>query len=111
ARGWTLYNYNERLAFSATPPDFGSLAIQRNRWAHGGLLILPKRWRAVRERRKLGERTSIGELLLRLNYMASTFWASLFVLCLMIIPFNGLLVSPLTYAVAIPYFLVMAIDL
>ncbi|MGH2940105.1 MAG: glycosyltransferase family 2 protein [Solirubrobacterales bacterium] len=111
AGGWTLYNYNERLAFSATPPDFGSLAIQRNRWANGGLLILPKMWRAVRERRKRGERTSIGELLLRLNYMASTFWASLFVLCLMIIPFNGHLVSPLTYAVAVPYFVVMAVDL
>jgi len=111
AGGWTLHNYNERLAFSATPPDFGSLAIQRNRWANGGLLILPKMWRAVRERRKRGERTSIGELLLRLNYMASTFWASLFVLCLMIIPFNGHLVSPLTYAVAVPYFVVMAVDL
>jgi cellulose synthase/poly-beta-1,6-N-acetylglucosamine synthase-like glycosyltransferase len=111
AGGWSLHNYNERLAFSATPPDFGSLAIQRNRWANGGLLIIPKLWRAVRERRKRGERTSIGELLLRLNYMASTFWASLFVLCLMIIPFNGHLVSPLTYAIAVPYFVVMAIDL
>jgi cellulose synthase/poly-beta-1,6-N-acetylglucosamine synthase-like glycosyltransferase len=111
AGGWTLYNYNERLAFSATPPDFGSLAIQRNRWANGGLLILPKLWRAVRERRKRGERTSIGELLLRLNYMASIFWSSLFVLCLMIIPFSGHLVSPLTYAVAVPYFVAMAIDL
>ena len=65
----------------------------------------------MRERRKRGERTRIGELLLRLNYMASIFWASLFVLCLMIIPFNGHLVSPLTYAVAIPYFVAMAIDL
>ncbi|HEX3737217.1 MAG TPA: glycosyltransferase family 2 protein [Solirubrobacterales bacterium] len=111
AHGWTLHNYNERLAFSATPPDFGSLCIQRNRWANGGLLILPNLWRAVRARRRRGERTSIGELLLRLNYMASIFWASLFVLCLMVIPFNGHLVSPLTYAVAIPYFLVMAIDL
>jgi cellulose synthase/poly-beta-1,6-N-acetylglucosamine synthase-like glycosyltransferase len=111
AGGWTLHNYNERLAFSATPPDFGSLCIQRNRWANGGLLILPNLWRATRARRKRGERTSIGELLLRLNYMASIFWASLFVLCLMIIPFNGHLVSPLTYAVAVPYFLAMAIDL
>jgi cellulose synthase/poly-beta-1,6-N-acetylglucosamine synthase-like glycosyltransferase len=111
AGGWTLYNYNERLAFSATPPDFGSLCIQRNRWANGGLLILPKLWRAVRARRKRGERTSIGELLLRLNYMASIFWSSLFVLCLMIIPFNGHLVSPLTYAVAVPYFMAMAVDL
>ena len=32
ARGWQLYNYPERLAFSATPPDFGSLLIQRRRW-------------------------------------------------------------------------------
>ena len=42
AKGWSLYNYPERLAFSATPPDFGSLAIQRARWANGGLLIFPK---------------------------------------------------------------------
>ena len=36
------YNYPERLSYSATPPDFGSLCIQRQRWANGGLLILPK---------------------------------------------------------------------
>ena len=41
------YNYPERLAYSATPPDFGSLCIQRQRWANGGLLILPKLRRAV----------------------------------------------------------------
>jgi cellulose synthase (UDP-forming) len=27
--GWQLYNYPERMAFSATPPDFGALLIQR----------------------------------------------------------------------------------
>ena len=48
ARGWTLHNYPERLAYSATPPDFGSLCIQRHRWANGGLLIIPKLVRAVR---------------------------------------------------------------
>jgi cellulose synthase/poly-beta-1,6-N-acetylglucosamine synthase-like glycosyltransferase len=111
AHGWTLQNYPERLAFSATPPDFGSLCIQRNRWANGGLLIVPKLWQAMRRRRERGERTSIGELLLRLNYMASIFWSSLFVLCLMVIPFNGHLISPLTYAIAVPYFLAMAVDL
>src|SRR6266487_1671287 len=42
SRGWQLYNYPERLAYSATPPDFGSLLIQRRRWANGGLIILPK---------------------------------------------------------------------
>ena len=111
AHGWTLHNYCERMAYQATPPDFGSLCIQRERWANGGLLIVPKLWRAVRLRRTRGERTTIGELLLRLNYMASIFWSSLFVLCLMVIPFNGHLVSPLTYAVAVPYFLAMAVDL
>src|SRR5581483_10659798 len=40
--GWSLYNYPERLSYSATPPDFGSLSIQRQRWANGGLLILGK---------------------------------------------------------------------
>src|SRR5947209_9390300 len=39
--GWSLHNYPERLAYSATPPDFGSLIIQRRRWSNGGLLILP----------------------------------------------------------------------
>ncbi len=111
ARGWTLHNYPERLAYSATPPDFGSLCIQRHRWANGGLLIIPKLVRAVRRRRQREERTSIGELLLRMNYMASIFWSSLFVLCLMVIPFSGHLISPLTYAVAAPYFLAMAVDL
>ncbi|HSR99569.1 MAG TPA: glycosyltransferase family 2 protein, partial [Kofleriaceae bacterium] len=111
AHGWTLHNYPERLAYSATPPDFGSLCIQRHRWANGGLLILPNLLRAVRARRRRGERTSIGEMLLRLNYMGSIFWSSLFVLCLMVIPFNAHLISPLTYAVAAPYFIAMAVDL
>ena len=111
AHGWSLHNYPERLAYRATPPDFGSLCIQRHRWANGGLLIVPKLWRCVRRRRERDERTTIGELLLRLNYMASGFWSSLFVLCLMVIPFDGRLLSPLTFAVAVPYFLAMAVDL
>ena len=31
AKGWTVENYPERLAYSASPPDFGSLCIQRQR--------------------------------------------------------------------------------
>jgi cellulose synthase/poly-beta-1,6-N-acetylglucosamine synthase-like glycosyltransferase len=53
--GWTLVNYPERLSYSATPPDFGSLVVQRRRWANGGLLILPKFLRQVRARRRRGE--------------------------------------------------------
>jgi cellulose synthase (UDP-forming) len=39
SRGWRLHNYPDRLAYSETPPDFGSLLIQRRRWANGGLLM------------------------------------------------------------------------
>jgi cellulose synthase/poly-beta-1,6-N-acetylglucosamine synthase-like glycosyltransferase len=49
--GWRLFNCPERLSYSATPPDFGSLTIQRRRWANGGLLILPKLRRQSRARR------------------------------------------------------------
>jgi cellulose synthase/poly-beta-1,6-N-acetylglucosamine synthase-like glycosyltransferase len=111
AAGWVIHNYPERLAYSATPPDFGALCIQRQRWANGGLLIVPKLLRCIRRRRERNERTTIGELLLRLNYMASTFWSSLFVLCLMVIPVSAHLLSPLTYVVAVPYFVAMAVDL
>jgi cellulose synthase (UDP-forming) len=47
ASGWTLFNYPERLSYSATPPDFGSLVVQRARWANGGLLIAPKFLRLI----------------------------------------------------------------
>ena len=50
--GWTLVNYPERLSYSATPPDFGSLVVQRRRWANGGLLILPKLWDQLSQSRR-----------------------------------------------------------
>ena len=53
--GWRLFNYPERLSYSATPPDFGSLCIQRRRWANGGLLILSKLHRQSRIRRSAGQ--------------------------------------------------------
>ena len=111
AHGWALHNFPERLAYSATPPDFGSLCIQRHRWANGGLLIVPNLVRCLRRRRDRDERTSVGELLLRLNYMASVCWSSLFVLYLMVVPFDDRLLSPLTFVIAIPYFMAMAVDL
>jgi hypothetical protein len=109
--GWSLLNYPERLSYSATPPDFGSLCIQRHRWANGGLLIVPKLWRLVRQRRARGERTTIGEFVLRVNYMASIFWCSLALLVLLAYHANGAQLSPFVLAIAAPYFLTMAIDL
>ena len=109
--GWSLLNYPERLSYSATPPDFGSLCIQRQRWANGGLLIVPKLFNLVRQRRARGERTTFGELVLRVNYMASIFWSSLSLLVLLAYHANGAQLSPLVLLIAAPYFLTMALDL
>lgn len=109
--GWRLFNYPERLSYSATPPDFGSLSVQRQRWANGGLLILPKLWAQVRNRRRRGDRSRPGELLLRINYMASISWASAGLVLLLVYPYSDKLLSPLVVLSAAPYFLAMASDL
>jgi cellulose synthase (UDP-forming) len=109
--GWTLRNYPERLSYSATPPDFGSLIVQRRRWANGGLLILPKLWRQVAERRRAGERMPRVELALRVNYMSSIAWASFGLVLLLAFPYYSSLLSPLVLLAALPYFFAMSSDL
>ncbi len=109
--GWTLLNYPERLAYSATPPDFGSLCIQRQRWANGGLLILSRLRRQSKARRSRGEQNRFGELFLRVNYMASIFWSSICLLIMLCYPFNSGLLNPVLLLVAVPYFAMMANDL
>jgi cellulose synthase (UDP-forming) len=108
---WKLVNYPERLSYSATPPDFGSLIVQRRRWANGGLLILPKLWAQTRERKHRGELVSRTEILLRLNYMASIAWASFGLIFLLAYPYDGRLLSPFVLFAALPYFVAMASDL
>ncbi|PKQ25270.1 MAG: glycosyltransferase [Actinobacteria bacterium HGW-Actinobacteria-4] len=110
AHNWSLYNYPERLSYSATPPDFGSLAVQRARWANGGLLILPKYLRYLRARRKAGNRVKWTSVALRVNYMASISWASVGLVILLAFPFNDTLLSPIIVAAALPYFLAMSHD-
>jgi cellulose synthase/poly-beta-1,6-N-acetylglucosamine synthase-like glycosyltransferase/chitodextrinase len=109
--GWRLFNYPERLSYSATPPDFGSLCIQRRRWANGGLLILSKLHRQARIRRNQGKRSRFSELFLRWNYMASISWSSASLLILLAFPFSATLISPLLGLIALPYFMAMASDL
>lgn len=109
--GWTLVNYPERLSYSATPPDFGSLVVQRRRWANGGLLILPKLRAQIRERRRRNEFVSRTEIMIRLNYMASIAWASFGLIFLLAFPYDGRLLSPFVLLAALPYFLTMASDL
>jgi len=109
--GWNLINYPERLSYSATPPDFGSLVVQRRRWANGGLLILPKLMAQIRERKHRNELISRTELMLRINYMASIAWATFGLIFLLAYPYDGRLLSPLVLLAALPYFLTMASDL
>jgi len=110
-KGWRLVNYPERLSYSATPPDFGSLVIQRRRWANGGLLILPKLWKLLRERKNQGKPLSTTEFMIRLNYMASIAWSNLGLIFLLAYPYDGRLLSPFVLLAALPYFLSMAYDL
>ncbi|WP_239075379.1 EAL domain-containing protein [Planosporangium flavigriseum] len=109
--GWTLYNYPERLAYSATPPDFGSLCIQRQRWANGGLLILSRLKDQFRARAARGQKNRFGELFLRVNYMASIFWSSVCLVVMLAYPFNADLLNPILLLVSVPYFLMMSADL
>lgn len=110
AHGWTLFNYPERLSYSATPPDFGSLVVQRARWANGGLLIAPKFLRYAHRERKAGHRLPRAAVALRLNYMASISWASIGLVFLLVYPFDDELLSPLIVAAAAPYFIAMSTD-
>jgi cellulose synthase (UDP-forming) len=109
--GWTIINYPERLSYSATPPDFGSLIVQRRRWANGGLLIMPKFIRQMRQRRARGERVPLTEILLRTNYMSSIAWASLGLIFLLAYPYDSRLLSVIVLFAAVPYFLSMGSDL
>lgn len=109
--GWTLKNYPERLSYSATPPDYGSLIIQRRRWANGGLLILGKLFATIRRRKKEGRPLRRMEIALRVNYMASIAWASFGLIFLLAYPFDDRLLSVYILAAAVPYFACMASDL
>jgi cellulose synthase/poly-beta-1,6-N-acetylglucosamine synthase-like glycosyltransferase len=109
--GWRLLNYPERLSYSATPPDFGALTIQRQRWANGGLLIVPRLRQQIKTRRARGERQRFGETFLRINYMASIAWSSFGLLFLLGYMFNDQLISPLVLLISLPYFLMMSQDL
>src|SRR5262249_16516422 len=108
-RGWQLHNYPERLAFSATPPDFGSLLIQRRRWANGGLLILPKLWRCGWKHGR--RRMTLAEVLLRLHYLISLAASNVALLTLLAWGFDDRLASVWLPITALPYYALYAADL
>ncbi|HEY6066576.1 MAG TPA: glycosyltransferase family 2 protein, partial [Thermoanaerobaculia bacterium] len=108
AKGWKLHNYPERLSHSATPPDFGSLLIQRGRWANGGLIIVPKLLQYLSRGRFLS-RASEG--FFRLHYLVSIAMVNIAVPVMLLCPFEQDLHNlwfPLT---CLPYYLLYGRDL
>lgn len=110
-RGWQLYNYPERLAYSATPPDFGSLIIQRRRWANGGLIILPKLLSYLTKK----PWTKVSESFLRTHYLISIAAVNIGLLIIMSFPFSDSVDNawlPLILSLAsLPYFFLYGRDL
>ena len=109
ARGWTLYNYPARLAYSATPPDFGALLIQRRRWANGGLIILPKLLRYLNASAQRIRKTP--EALMRVHYLTSLTGVSLGMVILLSYPFEQNMRSWWLVLTALPYYLLYGRDL
>lgn len=109
AQGWSLHNYPDRLSWSATPPDFGSLVVQRDRWANGGLLVLPKLlrhlWSAPLSSAKLFEGW------LRCHYLVSIAAVNVSLLALLLWPFENALSSIWFPVAALPYFALYTRDL
>ena len=108
-KGWKIHNYPDRLAYSATPPDFGALIIQRRRWSNGGLLILPDLFRFWQASWRNRSRTI--ETLIRLHYLISPAAGSISVLTLLLYPFDftfSVIWLPLAAA---PYYFLYGRDL
>ena len=110
ANGWRLYNYPGRLAYSETPADFGSLLIQRRRWANGGLIILPRLLGYVTGAR-LAVRRRLAQAFMMTHYLTSLAAVNFGLLFVLAFSFEDSMRTfwlPLT---AIPYYLLYARDL
>lgn len=110
-KGWRVYNHNAVLAWSATPPDFGALVIQRRRWACGGLIILPKAFRCVLANSDGPFAQRVMQSLIRFHYLGSTAWGSLAVIGLLTLPLDHSLIGVSLPAMVIPYFIAYSLDL
>ncbi|XDD51716.1 glycosyltransferase family 2 protein [Leptospira sp. WS92.C1] len=106
---WNLYNYPERLAYSATPADFGSLLIQRRRWANGGLIILPKLLRHVF--RWPWSIAKFVEAFFRVHYLGSIAAVNIGLVILMGSPIGEGMETYWILISSIPYFILYGMDL
>lgn len=107
-KGWRLFNYPERLAYSATPNDYGSLVIQRRRWANGGLIILPK---LLRYLFAPSSSATLPEAFLRLHYLTSIAAVNVALVCMLFLPLHDVGMSMWVPLTALPYFALYGRDL
>jgi cellulose synthase/poly-beta-1,6-N-acetylglucosamine synthase-like glycosyltransferase len=104
-KGWNVYNYPERMTFSPTPPDFGSLLIQRRRWANGGLIILPKLIKHMLAAPKTAK--LMKGFCLHFYYLASSTIGCMTMLMWMVYPFGKLTSNALLPMISLPFFLLL----
>ena len=108
-KGWHVHNHFEPLAYSATPADFGALAIQRKRWANGGLILFFDLLRS--HRRQGGLWRGLPQLFVRSHYLLSPLIGNVGILVLMLLSAgkpHPMFWAPLFMA---PYFLLYMSDL
>lgn len=109
AKGWRLYNHPERLAYSATPPDFGALLIQRRHWANGGLIIAPKLLRYIFTRPFTLKKYAEG--FVRFHYLTSIAGVNVGLLLLLLVPFQVPAGNIWFLLAALPYYVLYTRDL
>jgi cellulose synthase/poly-beta-1,6-N-acetylglucosamine synthase-like glycosyltransferase len=110
ANGWRLSNYPGRLAFSETPADFGSLLIQRRRWANGGLIILPRLLRYVTSAR-VAVRLRLAQAFMMAHYLTSLAAVNIGLLFVLAFSFEDSMRTLWLPLTAVPYYLLYARDL
>ncbi len=109
-KGWQLYSYLDTLSYSATPPDFGSLGIQRQRWANGGLIILPKLLKFLISRPKKAQVFYQG--FLRIYYLTSSiFYLAILILLLYPLGQEKIVILSASFILFIPYYYLYMRDL
>ncbi len=108
-KGWELHNYPERMTFSPTPPDFGSLLIQRRRWANGGMIILPKLFSYMAKSRF--NLSLLKEMFMRFHYLSSTTTVCVSAVVLFFYPFGAVSSSLLLPFATVPCLYLFARDL
>jgi cellulose synthase (UDP-forming) len=107
--GYRVRNHFAPLAYSSTPADFGSLAIQRQRWSNGGLIIFPQL--LAQYAANPGRLRRSVELFLRSHYLLSPLAGNLAILLLMLVTLADARYLVLTPLAMLPYFILYGLDL